>query len=212
MSLTACPECSRQISTAAFACPGCGHPAQAAAPVPLPRRRIDWLVPAIAAGGLLASLAGGGLMWGAMQARHARDAKVEVVHAMEVHRFERGMPMPPPPIVDFAIQRSVEAFEMSAVEELPRILNAREVSRTIARVYPPALRDAGVSGHVVARFQVTEHGLVDPATIGIEAATHSAFSAPAVRVLERMRFEPALVDGRPVATWMTVPITFAVPR
>jgi TonB family protein len=213
VSLTACPECSRQISTAAFACPGCGHPAQAAAAVPIPRRRIDWLVPAIAAGGLLTSLVGGHVMWNAFQAQHAysRGPRVEVVRAIEVHQMRH--PLPPPPIVDFAVERSVvEAFEMHEMGELPRIRNAREVSRMISRVYPPALREAGVPGHVVARFQVTEEGLVDPATIGIEAATHSAFGDPAMRVIQRMRFEPALVDGHPVSTWMTVPITFAPPR
>ncbi len=213
MSLTACPECSRQISTAAFACPGCGHPAQPAAVVAPGRRRIDWLVPAIAAGGLLTSLVGGTAMWRAFHAYQGADAhaqRVEVVHAIEVHRM--GHPLPPPPIVDFAIERSVEAFEMGAVDELPRIRNAREVSRMISRVYPPGLRDAGVTGHVVARFQVTETGSVDPATIDIEAATHSAFGAPARMVVQRMRFEPAVIDGHPVSTWMTVPITFALPR
>ena len=36
MPLTDCPECGRQISTAAEACPQCGHPmrGRAAAPVP----------------------------------------------------------------------------------------------------------------------------------------------------------------------------------
>lgn len=217
MSLTACPECSRQISTAAFACPGCGHPAPAAALPPRPRR-IDWLFPALAVGGLLASLVGVGVMRSAMHGSgaHGRGSHVEVVRTIEVHRHPMDAPLPPlppmAPVAGFAIDRSVEAYEMGAVEEIPRILNAREVSRAISRVYPPLLRDAGVTGHVVARFQVTEHGMVDPATIGIEAATHDAFSAAAVRVIERMRFEPALVDGRPVATWMTVPITFALPR
>jgi TonB family protein len=213
VSLTACPECSRQISTAAFSCPGCGHPAPAAL-VPPRRRRIDWLVPAIAAGGLLASLAGGSVMWRAFHAyqhagAHAHPPRVEVVHAIEVHRMRHPLP---PPVVDFAVEHTVEAFEMGEVDELPRIQNAREVSRMISRVYPPGLRDAGVTGHVVARFQVTERGSVDPATIDIQAATHSGFSDSARMVVQRMRFEPAVVDGHPVSTWMTVPITFALPR
>lgn len=212
MSLTACPECSRQISTAAFSCPGCGHPAQPAALVPPRRRRIDWLVPAIAAGGLLASLVGVTAMRAAFQGfhgAHAHPPRVEVVHAIEVHRMRHPLP---PPVVDFAVEHSVEAFEMGEVDELPRIQNAREVSRMVSRVYPPGLRDAGVTGHVVARFQVTERGSVDPATIDIQAATHSGFSDSARMVVERMRFEPAVIDGHPVSTWMTVPMTFALPR
>ena len=34
MPLVNCPECSRQISTAADACPQCGYPMQARVPVP----------------------------------------------------------------------------------------------------------------------------------------------------------------------------------
>lgn len=35
MALIDCPECGRQISTAAEACPGCGHPNRPAAGVPV---------------------------------------------------------------------------------------------------------------------------------------------------------------------------------
>ena len=34
MPLTNCPECGRQVSTAAEACPQCGHPMRYAAPAP----------------------------------------------------------------------------------------------------------------------------------------------------------------------------------
>jgi hypothetical protein len=34
MPLTNCPECGRQVSTAAEACPGCGHPLRATVPPP----------------------------------------------------------------------------------------------------------------------------------------------------------------------------------
>jgi hypothetical protein len=33
--LVNCPECSRQVSTAADACPQCGHPMQPASPAPV---------------------------------------------------------------------------------------------------------------------------------------------------------------------------------
>lgn len=36
MALIACPECTREISTAAASCPGCGHPMQRQVPPPLP--------------------------------------------------------------------------------------------------------------------------------------------------------------------------------
>lgn len=211
MALTACPECSRQISTAAVACPGCGLPMHAA--VPAPRRR-DWAVPAIAVGGVLASLLGGSLVWNAATAHqraneHVRTRHVEVVRTLDV------VPAPPLPpsavyVPTLAPTVDVEAIELDAVDEMPQMVNAREVSRTLARVYPPALRDAGISGRVVARFQVTAGGAVDPGTISVLSSTHDAFGEPAVHALRRMRFRPAHVDGRPVATWLSIPISFDV--
>ncbi|MFM8223157.1 MAG: zinc ribbon domain-containing protein, partial [Planctomycetaceae bacterium] len=35
MPLVNCPECSRQVSTAADACPQCGYPMQSASPAPV---------------------------------------------------------------------------------------------------------------------------------------------------------------------------------
>ncbi len=32
MALVPCPACTRQVSTEAFACPGCGHPGQTPPP------------------------------------------------------------------------------------------------------------------------------------------------------------------------------------
>jgi hypothetical protein len=121
VSLTACPECSRQISTAAFACPGCGHPRATLEAIPR-RPRIDWLVPAIAAGGLLASMVGMSVMRSAMHAHHAAGApRVEIVRTIEVHRMDA--PLPPPPVFEFAIGQPVEAAEVRVMEDPPRIFN-----------------------------------------------------------------------------------------
>jgi len=121
VSLTPCPECSRQISTAAFACPGCGHPRPALEAVPR-RRRIDWLVPAIAAGGLLTSMVGVAAVRGAAHRHHAGAHRVEVVRTIEVQRFDGSFP-PPPSVVEIAIDHSMEASEMDAMEAPPRIFN-----------------------------------------------------------------------------------------
>lgn len=37
MALTACPECSQQISDKAYACPGCGYPVSSVA-----KRNFGW--------------------------------------------------------------------------------------------------------------------------------------------------------------------------
>ncbi|HET7462041.1 MAG TPA: TonB family protein [Longimicrobium sp.] len=99
-------------------------------------------------------------------------------------------------------------YEISAVETPPRLLNGGWAAREIARRYPPAQRDAGTPGDVVVRFRVRADGDVDSATVAAEASTDTAFEAPAVAVIRHMRFSPALVGGRAVRVWVSIPIHF----
>jgi len=99
-------------------------------------------------------------------------------------------------------------YEMTAVEELPELSNRNDVARQISRNYPPLLRDAGVNGQVTIRMRVMSDGRVDPESIQVENATHEAFGDAARKVVERMRFRPAKVGGRPVNVWVTLPVTF----
>lgn len=100
------------------------------------------------------------------------------------------------------------SYELSAVEDEPVLLNGGEMQRQIARLYPPALRDSGVAGHVVVRFRIVENGGVDPESITVEETTNAAFALPSATVTARMRFSPAKVGGRPVKVWVTIPISF----
>jgi protein TonB len=99
-------------------------------------------------------------------------------------------------------------YELSAVEEQPELSNRSEVARQMSRNYPPLLRDAGVTGTVTIRMRVNEDGHVDAESISVENSTHEAFGDAAKRVVERMRFRPAKVGGRPVKVWVTLPVTF----
>jgi TonB family protein len=101
-------------------------------------------------------------------------------------------------------------YELSAVEEMPRLLNAAEVARQIEARYPPALVESGVTGYVLLRFRVMENGTVDPETIGVDVSTHLELEEPAVTVARSMRFRPARVSGRPIPVWLTIPIHFSL--
>lgn len=104
------------------------------------------------------------------------------------------------------------ADSVSPVEAVPSMLNRSEVLRELNRRYPPLLREAGVTGQVVLRFRILADGTVDPYSIEIESATHPAFADPAALVAETLRFVPARVNGRPVATWVTLPLNFNLMR
>jgi protein TonB len=99
-------------------------------------------------------------------------------------------------------------YEISAVEERPDLTNRSDVARSLSRNYPPLLKDAGITGTVTIRMRIMEDGRVDPASISVENSTHDAFGDAARKVVERMRFRPAKVGGRPVKVWITLPVTF----
>ena len=100
----------------------------------------------------------------------------------------------------------VGTYELSAVEDLPRLTNGAEFGRQLERNYPPLLRDAGVSGTVTVRFRVLENGNVDVPSITVTSSTHEQFNDATIRAVQRMRFRPAKVNNRPVKVWVEQPI------
>lgn len=92
----------------------------------------------------------------------------------------------------------------------PSLLNGSQVGRALVIEYPPALRSAGVSGSVELMMKVGENGTVAPGSFAVMTATHPEFAAAAARVVARMRFAPGTLNGRPVKTWVTLPLTFSL--
>lgn len=205
MTLIPCPECRRAVSSAAFQCPGCGQPLGGADARP-PRRR-DRILPLVLGGALLASVLGSAGIWMASARFHdGRDGEhVQVIRTIEVtHEVH---PAPPPPLPRLTVIEEPMP-PLPPLDAFPEMQNGAEVSRLIASLYPPLLRDAGVSGVAVVRFRVTEDGRPDMSSVEIRHTTHDAFADAAPRIVERMRFRPVIEDGRPVDSWLTVPIAF----
>lgn len=103
-------------------------------------------------------------------------------------------------------------YDLESVQEKPELQNRNDLVRNLSRNYPPLLRDAGVNGEVQVKFRVNEEGRVDAESIEILSTSHEAFGDATRRVVERMRFRPAKVDGRSVKVWVILPITWQVPR
>lgn len=104
----------------------------------------------------------------------------------------------------------VEEIRPGDPEERPQLVNRSEMTRLIARNYPPLLRDAGISGEVVVRARVLETGRVDSASVEVVEATHQGFGGAAVRVVRRAIFLPARAKGQPVPFTLVLPIAFSV--
>lgn len=93
----------------------------------------------------------------------------------------------------------------------PRIRNLDEVVRAMARVYPRALRDAGIGGTVHVLFAIDEDGVVRDFEID-RSSGHQALDDAALSVAEVYRFSPALNRDQRVPVWVSFPITFRVRR
>lgn len=91
----------------------------------------------------------------------------------------------------------------------PKILNQTEVTQALARNYPPLLKDAGIGGRVLVYVYIDAQGKLQKMLIE-KGSGHRALDAAALNVIGTMRFSPALNRDKPVAVWVTFPITFTV--
>jgi periplasmic protein TonB len=124
-------------------------------------------------------------------------AALAALFALPAHA-QTGRVLPPDP----------DQYELSAVDVMPQPVNTGLLTRVMALVYPPALRDAGVSGTVTLRFLVLRSGAVDPESVVVVDATHPGFADGAAIAVRILQFRPAEVDGKPVRVWVELPVTF----
>lgn len=117
---------------------------------------------------------------------------------------------PPPPATWDLPDTDEATYELSAVEELPRITNAAEFQRVLMEGYPAQLRAARVEGRVTVRFRVLETGRVDAGSISVTEPSHEEFNAAAALAVQSLFLRPARVNGRPVKAWVELPILFTV--
>ncbi|MFL5385539.1 MAG: energy transducer TonB [Longimicrobiaceae bacterium] len=108
---------------------------------------------------------------------------------------------------DFALERDAAELDSLDLGEMPELANRGEVARELARAYPRELLRAGMSGMVTVKMRLLENGTVDDPTITILDTT-AGFAEGAVSAVQRMRFRPARLEGRPVKVWVTLPVTF----
>lgn len=94
--------------------------------------------------------------------------------------------------------------------QAPRLINTAEVQEAMAREYPAMLRNAGIGGRALVHFLIDDTGAV--ADTRLEQTTgHEALDQAALRLAREFRFSPAQDEGRAVAVWIALPITFQVP-
>jgi TonB family protein len=107
---------------------------------------------------------------------------------------------------------SNEPVAESEVDVRPSLRNTDDVQRALQRVYPPSLRDAGVTGQTVLQFVIDESGHVEPSTVEVVSSSDDAFAAAARRIVDTMRFTPAKIHGHTVRVTTTLPVSWTIAR
>ena len=108
-----------------------------------------------------------------------------------------------PPASGDADSSKVLAFYM--VEVKPKVLHA------VKPVHPEeALRDS-LEGKVFLKFIVNVDGSVSDVKV-LRTTGSKVFQKAAIDAISQFRFKPAEHNGKPVAVWMTQPVTFRLPK
>ncbi len=112
-----------------------------------------------------------------------------------------------PPVVDAPpAQPQVEERIYQQSEVIAPVLLSRVDPR-----YPPALIKAGVPATVVVRCIIGRDGNVRAPEVIVPAAM-APFNAEVMRVVSQWRYKPATYAGRPVDSYLTLTVHFAVKR
>lgn len=112
------------------------------------------------------------------------------------------------PIATDTVPAPAGVIDVRDATDKPRLLNGAQVQRLMVNSYPPALRDAAVTGRAEVAMVVTAGGAA--AEVRAVEATHPAFADAAVAVMRQARFVPAKLAGRPVAVRLRLPVAFTL--
>lgn len=95
----------------------------------------------------------------------------------------------------------------SSFDEPPRVLNAEEARAALRARRPAELRRRGIGGEVLTIIHVDSDGRVTGGFVSVSSG-HESLDRVALDVASELRFEPARLDGEPVAVWLGQPLRF----
>lgn len=80
--------------------------------------------------------------------------------------------------------------------------------RTVAPAYPESARRRKAEGTVLVQARVAKSGKVDRIKIAKDKGAAPDLDTAAVAAVRQWEFKPARLDGKPVVSWVVVPIVF----
>jgi TonB family protein len=93
--------------------------------------------------------------------------------------------------------------------QAPVLLNQPEATALALASYPQQLKEMGLGGTPYVRLYIDESGAIAERRIERSSALPALDSA-ALKVVDAMRFRPALNGDRPTHLWVTLPVQFRV--
>jgi protein TonB len=95
-----------------------------------------------------------------------------------------------------------EAFDVADLEKRP------EAVSQVPPTYPAELRKAKIEGTVTLVFLLSEEGRVEDPRV--ENSSRPEFEKPALEAIRKWRFRPGMKEGKPVRTYIRLPMRFRV--
>lgn len=95
-----------------------------------------------------------------------------------------------------------DAFDASELEKRPEPISQ------VPPAYPSELRKAKIEGLVTLAFILDAEGKVEDPRV--EKSTRQEFEKPSIEAIKRWRFRPGMKDGKPVRTYVRIPMRFRV--
>jgi TonB family protein len=138
--------------------------------------------------------------------RFALDGLSDALARLECEDALRDPDAPP---VENPVDAFVEQLMNMPFTQAPRLLNGEAAAESIARAYPPDLRDSRIGGVVRVYVLVDERGRVQETRID-ETSGWLELDDAALAVARRLEFFPARNGNETVAAWVSFPITFRV--
>ncbi|KAA0251218.1 TonB family protein [Acidobacteria bacterium ACD] len=102
-----------------------------------------------------------------------------------------------------------EEYPAGPLEALPAGARPPVLTRRVDPRYPETARREGIAGEVVLRVVVEASGQVGD--VEVLTAAPAGLTEAAAEAVRRWEYEPALVDGRPVAVYKTIRVRFSLP-
>ncbi|MFP6692350.1 MAG: TonB family protein [Pirellulales bacterium] len=145
--------------------------------------------------------------------RENRRTAIETTHTPKSHKPARRVPAKEAKVADAAADGPLRDAAVSSPPSKPQSgakfdkVPSKQVSPRPE--YPPAARAAGHEGRVVLRIKIAADGRVQTASVH-RSSGYRSLDRSALRTVMKWRFDPALLDGRPVACEIAVPFRFEI--